>query len=118
MVFYIVILFYYFVSIFNIYYYYFSIMKAASKQYIERISVIMKKRRIALDMKQSEAAEKAGISLGTLRKFEQSGEISLERFFKLCRIYQMDSHIMAAIENRDWWALEEIKKDESKRTVR
>lgn len=93
-------------------------MKAASKQYIERISVIMKKRRIALDMKQSEAAEKAGISLGTLRKFEQSGEISLERFFKLCRIYQMDFHIMAAIENRDWWALEEIKKAESKRTVR
>jgi hypothetical protein len=30
----------------------------------------------------------------------------------------MDSHIMAAIENRDWWALEEIKKAESKRTVR
>jgi len=93
-------------------------MKAASKQYIERISEIMKKRRVALEMKQSEAAERAGLSLGTLRKFEQTGEISLERFFKLCRLYRMDSYIMAVIENRDWWPLEEIKRAESKKTVR
>lgn len=93
-------------------------MKAASKQYIERISDIMKKRRIALEMKQSEAATKAGLSLGTLRKFEQTGEISLERFFKLCRLYRMDDHIMASIEQRDWWAMEEIKRAETKRTVR
>ena len=92
-------------------------MKAASKQYIERISEIMKKRRVALEMKQSEAAERAGLSLGSLRKFEQTGEISLERF-KLCRLYRMDSYIMAVIENRDWWPLEEIKRAESKKTVR
>jgi transcriptional regulator with XRE-family HTH domain len=93
-------------------------MKAASKQNIERIAEIMKKRRVALKIKQSEAAEKAGITLGTLRKFEQTGEISLERFFKLCRLYRMDDHIMASIEQRDWWAIEEIKRAETKKTVR
>ncbi len=93
-------------------------MKAASKQYIERIAEIMKKRRISLELKQSEAASRAGLSLGTLRKFEQTGEISLERFLKLCRLYRMDDKIMASVERRDWWALEEIKKAETKKTVR
>jgi len=93
-------------------------MKSASKQYIERISELLKQRRIALGFKQSEAAAKSGLALGTLRKFEQTGEISLERFMKLCRIYKTDIHILAALEQKDWWALEEIKRSESRKTVR
>jgi transcriptional regulator with XRE-family HTH domain len=93
-------------------------MKAASKDYIERIARILKKRRIALGYKQTDVAERAGISLGTLRKFEQTGEISLERFMKLCRVYLMDLHVMAALELRDYWALEEIERSETKKTVR
>lgn len=93
-------------------------MKSASKQYLERIAEIMKKRRIALEMKQSESALRAGITLGTLRKFEQTGEISLERFLKLCRLYRMDDQLMTSLENRDSWALEELKRAETKKTVR
>lgn len=93
-------------------------MKTASKQYAEKIAQIMKKRRIALELKQSGAAERAGISLGTFRKFEQTGEISLERFLKLCRVYRMDTHLMNFFEQRDWWALEEIERAETKKTVR
>lgn len=93
-------------------------MIAASKQYIKQIAQFMKKRRIALELKQSDASEKAGISLGTFRKFEQTGEISLERFLKLCRIYRMDTHFMHFFEQRDFWALEEIERAEHKKTVR
>jgi transcriptional regulator with XRE-family HTH domain len=93
-------------------------MKTASKQYSEQIAQLMKKRRIALELKQSEAALKAGVTLGTLRKFEQTGEISLERFLKLCRVYRMDSHLMTFLEQRDWWAIEEIKRAETRKTVR
>ena len=93
-------------------------MVVASKQYIEHIAELMKKRRVAMELKQKEAAERAGISLGTLRKFEQTGEISLERFLKLCRIYRMDTQLMTFLEQRDWWALEEIKRAETKKTVR
>lgn len=92
--------------------------KTASKQLIEQAACILKKRRVSLEIKQSEAAERAGISLGTLRKFEQTGLISLERFFKLCRLYRMDAQIMNALEQRDTWALEEIKRAETKKTVR
>jgi transcriptional regulator with XRE-family HTH domain len=93
-------------------------MKAASKQLIEQTARVMKKRRVSLGFKQSEAAARSGISLGTLRKFEQTGQISLERFFKLCRLYRMDGHIMAAAERRDFWALEEIKRAEARKTAR
>lgn len=93
-------------------------MKSASKQYCDQIAYIMKKRRIALELKQSDASLKAGVSLGTLRKFEQTGEISLERFLKLCRVYRMDSPLMNFFEQRDFWALEEIKRAETKKTVR
>jgi transcriptional regulator with XRE-family HTH domain len=93
-------------------------MKAASKQLIEQTARVMKKRRVSLGFKQSEAAARAGVSLGTLRKFEQTGQISLERFFKLCRLYRMDGQITAALEQRDFWALEEIKRAETKKTVR
>lgn len=93
-------------------------MITASRQYAEQIAQIMKKRRVALAFKQSDAAQRAGVSLGALRKFEQNGEISLERFLKLCRVYRMDTHLMNFLEQRDWWALEEIERAETKKTVR
>jgi len=93
-------------------------MKAASKQNIEKIASLMKMRRIALELKQSEAALRAGVTLGTMRKFEQTGEISLERFLRLCRVYRMDLPLMNFLEQRDFWAMEEIKRAETKKTVR
>jgi transcriptional regulator with XRE-family HTH domain len=93
-------------------------MKAASKQHIERIAQLLKKRRVALGFKQTEAASRAGVNIATLRKFEQTGEISLERFMKLCHVYRMEMPVIAAIEQRDWWAIEEIERAESKKTVR
>jgi transcriptional regulator with XRE-family HTH domain len=93
-------------------------MISAGKQHIERIAELLKQRRIALGYKQTDAASRAGLAIATLRKFEQTGEISLERFVKLCRVYKMDMHLMAALEQRDWWALEEIQRAETKKSVR
>jgi transcriptional regulator with XRE-family HTH domain len=78
----------------------------------------MKRRRVALNMKQTEAAARSGVALGTLQKFERTGSISLERFFKLCHTYNMESQIIAAFEQRDSWTLEQIKRADSKRIVR
>ncbi len=40
--------------------------------------------RITAGLKQSTLAARAGISLATLRLFEQRGEISLKRLLKIC----------------------------------
>ncbi|MCL2689554.1 MAG: helix-turn-helix domain-containing protein [Chitinispirillia bacterium] len=89
-----------------------------SKNLAEQAARAMKKRRIALSMKQTEAAVRSGVALGTLQKFERTGSISLERFFRLCHIYKMESQIIAAFEQRDSWTLEQIKRADSKRIVR
>jgi len=89
-----------------------------SKHLAEQAARAMKKRRIALNMKQTEAAARSGVALGTLQKFERTGNISLERFFRLCHIYKMENQVIAAFEQRDSWTLEQIKRADSKRIVR
>jgi transcriptional regulator with XRE-family HTH domain len=81
---------------------------------IKTIKTAMKRRRIALDLSQEDAARKSGIALATLRRFEQVGEISLERLVCLMKLYGMDRKIIPSFENMDWWSLEEIKRAESR----
>jgi len=92
--------------------------EAMSKYLAKQAARAMKKRRIALGLKQTEAAAKAGVALGTLQKFEQTGGISLERLFRLCYSYGMESPILSALECRDYWDISEIELAESRRIVR
>jgi hypothetical protein len=45
-----------------------------------------RERRLALNLTQSSLAERSGVSLGTLKKFERSGKISLAALLKLAVI--------------------------------
>lgn len=53
---------------------------------------------------QAEMAERSGVSLGTLRRFESTGKISMESFFKLLlvldRLEEMEN-ILLPEENTD-----------------
>lgn len=43
----------------------------------------MKERRLALNLTQAGLSQRSGVALATLRKFEQSGAISLDNLLKL-----------------------------------
>ncbi len=43
----------------------------------------MRERRLALNLTQAGLSERSGVALATLRKFEQSGTISIDNLFKL-----------------------------------
>ncbi len=43
----------------------------------------VRQRRLGMDLTQEGLAERSGVPLPTLRKFEQKGAISLESFLKL-----------------------------------
>ena len=45
-----------------------------------------KARRLALNITQAELAERSGVSLGSLRRFESTGEISLRSFLELALV--------------------------------
>lgn len=46
----------------------------------------MRERRLALNLTQAGLSERSGVALATLRKFEQTGKISVESLFKLMAI--------------------------------
>jgi DNA-binding transcriptional regulator YiaG len=62
----------------------------------------LRARRLALGITQAGAAARSGVSLGTLRKFEQEGKISLESFVKLVMIFgdmQSVANSLKPVEN-------------------
>jgi transcriptional regulator with XRE-family HTH domain len=85
------------------------------KQSIETIRSAMKTRRIALALTQDEAARRAGIAAGTLKRFERTGEISLERLVCLMKLYGMESRIIPAFADMSWWLIDEIERAEKRR---
>jgi hypothetical protein len=93
-------------------------MKTSEKEYLERIRVVMKRRRIALALKQNDAAVQSGVNLNTLRHFEQKGEISLENLLCLMHVYKMDLRMVRSIEDMSWWSVDELENAERKKTVR
>lgn len=53
---------------------------------LETVSKNMKDLRLSKGLTQEGLASRSGVSLSSLRKFEQSGIISLESFFKLASV--------------------------------
>lgn len=47
------------------------------------VAAAAREKRLALDLSQQSLAERSGVSLGVLKKFERSGKISLESLLKL-----------------------------------
>lgn len=93
-------------------------MISVTKEYLERVRLLMKDRRIALSLKQKDAAEKSGVNIRTLQHFEQTGEISFENLVKLFGLYKMDRKVIFSIEDRSWWTVDELERAEKKSKVR
>jgi len=93
-------------------------MISSEKEYLARIRVVMKNRRIAIGFKQKEAAKRSGVNLFTLQRFEQKGDISLENLFRLLHVYNMDRRIISSFEDMSWWSVDELERAETKKKVR
>lgn len=93
-------------------------MIATEKEYLERIRMLMKRRRIAVGFKQKDAARMSGVNINTLRHFEQRGEISLENILMLMHAYNMDARVVQSIEDMSWWSVTELERAEKNKTVR
>jgi transcriptional regulator with XRE-family HTH domain len=93
-------------------------MTSFEKEYLERVRVVMKSRRIALGLKQSDAATRSGVNLNTLRHFEQKGQISFENLLRLLHVYGMVLRVVKCLEDMSWWSVDELERAEEKKTVR
>jgi transcriptional regulator with XRE-family HTH domain len=64
----------------------------------EKIAENCRSQRLAIGLTQRSLAERSGVALPTLRKFEQKGLISLESFLKLQMVLGGLENIIKSIE--------------------
>jgi transcriptional regulator with XRE-family HTH domain len=50
------------------------------------LSANMRDRRLALELTQAGLSKRSGVALATLRRFEQTGAVSIESLFKLMAV--------------------------------
>lgn len=65
---------------------------------------IRKRRKIS----QKELAARSGVSLGSLKRFEQSGEISLQSFTKLAIALEVEKELESLFSEVPFSSIEEV----------
>ena len=78
----------------------------------------VRQRRLGLDLTQAGLAERSGVPLPTLRKFEQKGVISLESYLKLLMVVGGLEKMLDAltIEQQRFSSIDEVLEDDNKPT--
>lgn len=80
----------------------------------------MRNRRLATGLTQRGLAKRSGVSLATLRKFEQKGVISLESFLRLTMVLDALEDVVGATEPpaRAYSSIDEVLEAERKKPPR
>lgn len=68
----------------------------------------MKQLRKRKKISQKELAARSGVSLGSLKRFEQSGEISLQSFTKLAIALEVETELEALFTEVPFDSIEEV----------
>lgn len=74
------------------------------KMIADRIRTIPKRRKIS----QKRLSEKSGVSLGSVKRFEQSGEISLLSLTKIALALEIQQELEELFEEVPFLSIEEI----------
>lgn len=74
----------------------------------EKIGKKFKEIRLAQNLKRETLALRAGVSESSLKRFELSGEISLESFIKISNVLNVRSWIQSVFEEEYFTSLDEI----------
>lgn len=74
------------------------------KDTFQELSRLLREHRIARNMTQAELAQRSGVSVAVLRKFEQTGKISLESFIKLTFVLGLNERLVKALQPQTQFA--------------
>ena len=73
--------------------------------------VLLRKRK---KLTQKNLSAKSGVSLGSLKRFEQSGEISLQSFTKLAIALEVEGELEALFSDIPFESIEEVINGQTK----
>lgn len=93
-----------------------SLITASKAQ--KKITESIRALRLAKGLTQEGLSERSGVSLPTLRKFEQKGVISLESFLKIAMVLGKLENIVDATKPNDenFSSIDEVLKDKKGKT--
>ena len=89
-------------------------MLRSSKEMSVELAARMKSRRLADNLTQSGLARRSGVPLGTLKKFEQSGQIALISFVRLVVALKDEAALENLLLGQKFETLDEVLKSEKK----
>ncbi len=98
-----------------------SILMKNTHEVAEDIAGRAKDERLSLNLSQKTLSERSGVSYGTLKKFEQTGQISLESLLKLAlALDALDAFqdIFAKVKKEELTSLDELMKDNTRKRGR
>ncbi len=67
-----------------------------------------RKCRKAAKLTQEQLSEKSGVSLGSLKRFETTGEISLHSLLKLAVVLEQEREFMELFEKKQYNSIQEV----------
>ena len=76
----------------------------------KRMVQLRKRKKIS----QKELAARSGVSLGSLKRFEQSGEISLQSFTKLAIALEVEEELASLFGEVPFGSIEEVLSGQTK----
>lgn len=76
----------------------------------QKIVRLRKRKRIT----QKQLAARSGVSLGSLKRFEQSGEISLQSLTKIAIALDVENELEGLFDNVPFASIEEIINEQTK----
>lgn len=76
----------------------------------KRMVLLRKRKKIS----QKKLAAKSGVSLGSLKRFEQTGEISLQSFTKLAIALEVEGELETLFSEVPFGSIEEILNEQTK----
>ncbi|RGT12430.1 XRE family transcriptional regulator [Agathobacter rectalis] len=76
----------------------------------QKIVRLRKRKKIT----QKQLAARSGVSLGSLKRFEQSGEISLQSLKKIAIALDMENELEGLFDNVPFASIEEVINEQTK----
>ena len=74
----------------------------------QEISQRVRKRRREAKISQAELAQRSGVSLGSIKRFENSGEISLTSLLRISAVLGYENDFFKLFEHKNYQSLDEI----------
>ena len=68
----------------------------------------IKKQRKKLKISQQELAQKSGVSLGSIKRFETKDEISLQSFIKIAIALDLDGDFESLFSTKTYTSIDEV----------